>query len=155
MNSTAERFVAEIMTCNVVSVVAEDDLADAVRIMEEERLSVLPVIDQSGKACGILSTSDLISKFHNMQTDMAALPHVSESVRPYLIEALTQEGGSRTVGEVMTKHVKFVTPQEKLGEAARVLIDHSIHHLPVVNENGTLVGILSTTDIVRSVAYVA
>ncbi len=155
MNSTAERFVAEIMTCNVVSVEQEDELADAVRIMEQERLSVLPVVDKSGKACGILSSTDLLAEFHDLQADMAALPHVPDKVRPMLIETITKEGRSMKVGELMTKHVKFATPKNKLGEAAKVMIENSIHHLPVVDENGTVVGIVSTTDIVRSVAYVS
>ncbi len=154
MNSTAERYVAEVMTCNVVSLKQTDEVSDAVRTMEREQLSALPVIDQAGKACGILSTADLISEFYELNADLAALPVAPDSVRSLLIETITTEGRSVSVDQLMSKHVKFVTPGDTIGAAAQIMIENSIHHLPVVDENGTVAGMLSTTDIVRSVAYV-
>lgn len=155
MNTTAERFVGDIMTRNVLTIHKDADLTDAIRTMAQECLSVLPVVDQSGKVCGILSTSDLIALTYDFQADISVLPHVSEVVRQTLIEAITEDSSSMDVSSVMTSNVKSVTPQDKLGDAARLLTENSIHHLPVVDESGKPLGILSSSDIVRSVAFLS
>ena len=57
-----------------------------------------------------------------------------------------------TVGEVMTKAVITVEPERPIEEAARLLLEHRIGALPVVND-GRLVGILTETDLLRAFVY--
>jgi predicted transcriptional regulator len=153
MNPTSERIVGDVMTRNVVSVKEDTDLTDAIRIMNRECLSILPVVDRADKICGILSTSDLIASTYNLQADVSVLTFVSEAVRKTLVEALTEDTGSQSVSSVMSDHVESISPQDNLGHAARLMTENSIHHLLVLDQSGKPVGILSTSDIVRSVGY--
>jgi CBS domain-containing protein len=58
-----------------------------------------------------------------------------------------QDFGRRHVHELMTEVVETVSPDATLAAAARAMLHHQVHRLPVVNERQRLVGIISTTDI--------
>jgi CBS domain-containing protein len=58
----------------------------------------------------------------------------------------------QTAGEVMTKKVITIGPAETLSEAARVLHERRIHRLFVVDDNHTVIGVLTVGDIVRAMA---
>ena len=153
MNATAERMVSEFMTRRVLSIHRGAELTDAIRMMGQERVSVLPVVDSTGKICGMLSTSDLISSTYNLQSDISVLPYVSEAVQKTLIDAMSEDCRLQCVSSLMSDHVECVEASATLGQAARLMTQNAIHHLPVVDEAGRPVGILSTTDIVRAVGY--
>jgi len=145
--------VGDIMTAHVVSVKKNDPVYDAIRLLEFEHISVLPVVDERENLCGIVSTSDLIRVTYNLQCDIAVLPLVSKSVQQSLTEALAQDQSEIMVSSVMTETVNTVKPETSLVDAARSLIENEIHHLPVIDQAGKVIGMISTVDIVRAVAY--
>ena len=153
MNNKTGRYVGEIMTRNVVSVSKDADLTEAIRIMEREGLSAIPVVNAGGQVCGIVSNSDLISLTYDLQCDISVLPYVGKAVRESLIDALNEDNQMVQVTRVMTEHVESVTPQDEISTAARVMTEQSIHHLPVVNQEHKPIGIVSASDIVRTVAF--
>ena len=152
MNTVTKTQVQDFMTHNVITVGRDTSLIKAIQLMDLNGLSALPVLDQDSCVCGMLSTSDLISMFHELQSDISVLPHVSTVVRQSLIDALAEDNDSVRVTGVMTGDVETIYGHAGLSEAARLLIKNECHHLPVVDPNGKPIGIISTSDIVRAVA---
>ncbi len=145
--------VSDVMTANVVCVKQNDLLHDALRLLEFEHISALPVVDHNEILCGIVSTSDLIRITDTLQSEMAALPLVSQSVLQSLTQAFARDQSEIKIASVMTESVTTVRPSTRLVDAARSLIENEIHHLPVVDQLGKAIGMISTVDIVRAVAY--
>lgn len=144
--------VSDWMTANVVSVSVDSSLADAIKLLEKKGLSALPVVDQDGCVCGILSTWDLVGLTYELQCDVTVLPHVSPIVRTTLARALADDRDSAKVSDVMSCDVELINSQINLREAASKLIANQCHHLPVVDDAKKPIGIVSTTDIVRAAA---
>lgn len=113
--------IDEIMTRQVITVAPETAVSDARVLTSEHRIRHLPVLD-NGRLVGIVTDRDLR-------------------------EALLSEG-QRRVGEIMETDVITTHPLDPVGEAARLLSEHRIGCLPVVQE-GELVGIVTETDLLR------
>jgi acetoin utilization protein AcuB len=111
--------VVERMTPNPVVVTPETTVAAALRIVEDEHLRHLPVVDDQGSLVGIVSEKDLLRA-------NAQLP----------------------VRQMMTPDVVTVTEYTPLEQAARVMSDHKISSLPVMR-SGRLVGIITETDLFK------
>lgn len=152
MKQLGELLVNDYMTHQAICVDDSSRLTKAIRIMDDEDFSVLPVIDSQGNMVGILSSSDLIEITHEVQADLSALTYVNEKTRSFLIQMLMDQGDTTLVRDVMTSNVETTTPQTNLVVAARKLVDRHFHHLPVVDDSGKPIGILSSTDLVRAVS---
>ena len=152
MKTANKTQVQDCMTHNVITVTRDASLIKAIQLMDLNGLSALPVVDQDSCVCGILSTSDLISMMYELQSDISVLPHVSNLVRQTLIDALAEDNESVNVTGAMTCDVETIDGHANLAEAARLLVKNQCHHLPVVDPDGKPIGIISTTDIVRTIA---
>ena len=152
MKQFGELTVAEYMTDQPLVVNENEKLTHAIRIMDEHRLAVLPVVDNENNVVGILSTSDLIQITHEIQSDLSALPHVNESTQNFLIKLLIDQGDSTFVRDTMTTPVQTVPKSTNLVVAAKMLAEREYHHLPVIDDEGKPAGILSTFDFVRAFA---
>ena len=73
-------------------------------------------------------------------------------LRNFLVKMLIDQGDTTFVRDVMTSPVETISPQTNLVVAARKLVDRRYHHLPVIDESGTPVGMLSTKDFVRAIS---
>jgi len=153
MKLTNNMCVADLMTRNTTTVVDTNDLLTAISTMATQSLSAIPVVDHQGKICGVISSSDLTSLTYSLQCDVAVLPMVTDCVRKTLMDALAEDNRERTVSQLMTRSPMTATPVTSIQQAARVMVESSIHHLPVVDSNRNVVGIVATMDIVRAVAY--
>lgn len=147
--------VADIMTRDPVVVKPETPLQEAIRILAERRISGLPVVDSENKLIGVISETDLMWR----ETGVTPPPYVMilDSViyleNPAKYERELHKALGQTVGEVMTsKHLVTTTADKPLKEAAQLMHDRSVHRLPVVDADGTVVGILTRGDIVRHLA---
>lgn len=125
--------VSEVMTPDPIVIESDLPLAEVERLMEEHNVRRLPVLED-GRLVGIISKGDL------REARMAELA----SRHPY---EPVDKGSWLTVAEAMTSPVITVTPQAPLVEAARLMLEHKIGGLPVM-EFGQLVGILTDTDII-------
>lgn len=144
--------VKDVMSKHVVAVNPSDSLHEALDLICENRVSALPVVDGRGHCVGILTTSDLIELTHELDDELQNLGRVNESKPQWLIEQLTKALGSERVSEQMTPDVASVRPETPVPEAAAIMLRNRIHHLPVVDENNHLRGIVSTMDILAIVA---
>ncbi len=147
--------VADIMTPNPILARPDMPLKEAIKILAEHRISGLPVINDAGKLVGIISETDMIWQ----ESGVTPPPYITilDSViyleNPSRYEKELHKALGQTVEEVMTKApLATITPSQSLSEAARLLNEKRVHQLPVLDETGMVIGILSCGDIIRMMA---
>ena len=120
MNET----VSSIMTTQVITVDKDDKLSKVKDILTKKRIHHVPVVDGT-KLVGIITTGDLLwmdKKFEDYE--------------------------NISVSEVMTRKIAVLEPDDKIGSAAEVLLEHLFHCVPIVKD-GELVGIVTSHDIMK------
>ncbi|HEX3233995.1 MAG TPA: CBS domain-containing protein [Gemmatimonadales bacterium] len=127
--------VGELMQRNVRTVRSEATVAEAIVALADAHISGMPVVDGSGRVIGVLSTTDLLTA--EAETDDPA-------ARQSLWE-------NTAVRELMTPRPFTVGPGEDIRAAARQMLYADVHRL-FIAEGDQVVGVISTTDIVRAVA---
>lgn len=144
--------VKNIMSRDVVTINAGDTIHEAMTLMGENRVSALPVVDSRNRCIGILSTSDLVDMTRDVDDDVYQLDLVDATTQRYLLEKLTHSMGSETVQSFMSESPSTVDAETSIGKATHEMLRNQVHHLPVVDSNDRLVGILSTMDILAELA---
>ncbi|NJR38402.1 MAG: CBS domain-containing protein [Leptolyngbyaceae cyanobacterium CSU_1_4] len=147
--------VADIMTPDPIVVSPETPLNEAIKILAEERISGLPVINAAGKLVGVISETDLMWQ----ETGVTPAPYfmLLDSViyleNPAKHERELHKALGQTVGEVMTgKDIVTIKPDRAIRDAAQMMHEHKVHRLPVVANDGKVIGILTRGDIIRFMA---
>ena len=130
----------DLMTKEPLTVSPETPVAEARRMMLERRIRHLLVTD-GGRLAGIVTDRDI----------RLNLPSPATSLSVWELNYLL---GRMTVGSIMTTTVITVHPERDAVAAARLMLDHKIGALPVV-QDGTVVGIVTETDILRAFAALA
>lgn len=135
------------MTVYVVTVTADMDIYEAGRLMIRNKVSGLPVVDERGRLCGIITQADLLS--------LVGIPrgHVfNEVVMRYVLQRLApQHRTAKKVGDIMTRDVITVSPSTTVKTIASILNKKGIKRVPVVDDEGRVIVIVSRGDIVRIV----
>jgi CBS domain-containing protein len=143
--------VKDIVKKDVVTIASDDNLQTALELMAENRLSALPVLDSQERCVGILSASDLVEITRDRNNELRDLGRVNEVSYQWLLENLAEHDMARhEVSEFMTRNVASVNRESTLLDAAREMLRHRIHRLPVLDRNGRLQGIVSTVDILTA-----
>ena len=128
--------VQDLMRTNVVTLHSSDALDIAADIMNMGRIRHLPVVDADNRVVGIVTQRDLYR---------ASISSVLGFAQAKEHEWL----GQVTVRDVMTKEVTAIGPEAGVVEAVDKLVTAKFGCLPVVDEQGTLVGLLTETDCLR------
>ncbi len=123
--------VRDIMSTDVITLAEDDTLADARTCMERGRVRHLPVV-REGKLVGLVTHRDLLA------ASFSVFAEVSEREEHRLFARIP-------VRELMHDAVT-VSPPTSVREAARILLDNKFGCLPVVEDDGTLVGIITEAD---------
>lgn len=144
--------VKDVMSREVVTAHPDDSIREALQLIQENRVTSLPAVDHHDHCVGVLSLSDLIDHTQEIETGMKQMTEADEGSLMWLFETCAQLAGDQTVGDVMTTDVISVRPEELLVSAAREMVRSKIHHLPVVDGNQRLAGIISTMDILSAFA---
>jgi CBS domain-containing protein len=147
--------IADIMTREVVTLDAGGTVHEALALMGENRVSALPVVDRDQHCVGILSTTDLIDLTRDVDDDLYQLDLVDATSRRFLIDRLAHSLGNEKIDTFMSETLTTVTPESTLATAARKILKSGVHHLPVIDEQERLVGIVSSLDILREFADAA
>jgi len=128
-------FVSDWMTRKVFSVAPDDSVTDAIALQRERKIKHLPVVKE-GRLKGIISDRDI--------KDFS--PSSATTLDVYELHYLL----ARTrVKEVMRTKVHVTSPDMPIEEAAKIMYDHKVHCLPVMEE-GRLAGIISDHDLFRA-----
>lgn len=135
MTEPAARMVKDIMKQPVLTLGRNDRLSVAEDLLQQERIRHIPVLDDDGKLCGIVTQRDLFRG-----ALLRALGYGSR-LADKLFESLP-------VKEAMTDEVISTSPETPVSDAARLLLEHKIGCLPVT-DNGKLVGIVTETDFIE------
>jgi CBS domain-containing protein len=138
------RTVRDVMTTRVVLVDKSAGFKDVVRQMEDSGVSALPVVDADGHLVGIISEGDLLLK-----EEHAREPHRRHLLegRRGRIERAKAEG--LLAAQLMTAPVIKIRPEASLGQAARLMHEKRVKLLPVVDEEGEVVGIVNRADLLK------
>jgi CBS domain-containing protein len=118
--------IQDTMTSNPTRVGPTNTAAEAAQIMKAEDIGSLPIVEDD-KLVGVITDRDL------------AIRVVAEG-----------RDTETAVGDIASKNVVTVDPEQSLEEAARLMAEHQIRRLPVVEEDGKLVGILAQADIAQT-----
>jgi CBS domain-containing protein len=144
--------VADVMTSNPIVVQPQTPIKEAIQLLAERRISGLPVVDGEGKLVGVITESDLMWQ----ETGVDPPPYIIllDSViylqNPARYEKEIHKALGQTVEEVMSEKHITVEPDRALKEAARLMHEKEIRRLPVVDEQGQVIGILTRGDIVQA-----
>ncbi|MBB4237983.1 CBS domain-containing protein [Rhizobium esperanzae] len=142
--------VQTIMTAPAITVTASSSVAEAAKLMLDNRISGLPVVDANGTLVGIVSEGDFLRR-SELNT---------ERKRSWLLEWLASPGKiadeyvrthGRRVEEVMTSPVSAIAPTAAISDAVRLMERQDIKRLPVVAD-GRLIGILARSDVLRALS---
>ena len=132
MDTNASRPVREIMSRNVAYLREEENLDAADRGMEALRFRHVPVVD-GNKLVGLVTQRDLLrASVSELEKDHDARDH---SLKQYFF-----------VREIMVTNVKAVRPETPLVEALELMQEYKLGCLPVIERDGTLVGIVTRSD---------
>ena len=133
-----EEPVARIMTEAVVVIEVDRPVSEALGCFEHYPIHHLPVV-RGGRLVGMLSTADLI-KFEFFA------PRAAVDRTVYLDSKFS-------ISQLMRAPVTSRRPSASLDEVAAVIIDSGVHALPIVDDDERVIGIVSTTDIIRSLLH--
>jgi CBS domain-containing protein len=124
--------ISELMTRNPCTVNPETPVSDAARLMKEEGVGIVPVVERVGGAetrgrlVGVVTDRDI------------AVRHVAEG-----------RGGDAPVRDVMSGGVKTCRPDETVETVMALMAREQVRRVPIVDERGSLVGVVSQADLAR------
>ena len=130
------------MTTKVVTVTPETTFKEAVRLLRSKRVSGLPVVDGRGQLVGIVTEADLLNKVEKREPDAYVLDSRKHRLDRSRAAALD-------VASAMSRDVTTVRPDFPVSRAAREMHTRGFKRLPVVDDGGRLVGIVSRGDLLK------
>jgi CBS domain-containing protein len=134
--------VKDVMTTQVLSVRPAASFKQMVVKMRRSRVSALPVVDGEGRVIGVVSEADMLNKQADLDTGSGTLSDL-------LRFGEREKADGVTAAELMTKPPVTIGPGVPLTEAARLMRDRQVKRLPVINDAGLLIGIISRADVLR------
>jgi CBS domain-containing protein len=136
--------VKDLMTTQVVTVTPQTPFKEIVARLADHRVSALPVVDDDGLVLGVVSEADLLLK--------EEFPDPDQDTPLFWTKRRRRErdkAAASTARDLMTVAVVAISPDATAAEAARRLHTAKVKRLPVVDERGRLVGILSRGDLLK------
>jgi len=150
--------VSEIMTRVVAQIEPTASAEEAARLMRSRHVSGLPVIGSNGRLVGVLSEIDIVLGIHQATGAMSprgfldiVLRSTPASGGPGLLESSRARLKNARVSEFMSDRVVTVDPDTTLREAVRLLRQHGISRLPVVDDKRRVIGIVTKSDLLGAV----
>ena len=132
--------VKDVMTTDVAAVGETAGYKDILAVMRQRHVSAVPVLDPAGHLAGVVSESDLLLK--EIGTEALAGHLISTGRR-----AEQSKASGVIAAELMSAPAVAIGPEESVATAARRMHDRRVKRLPVVDDEGLLVGIVSRVDV--------
>ncbi|MSO79312.1 MAG: CBS domain-containing protein [Acidimicrobiia bacterium] len=147
--------VRDVMTSKVVTLRPDQTFEEAADTLADRKIGAAPVIDADGKLVGLRRDEDLIASQTNLHVptwlNVFGVDFPIPGQQKHFEEELKQMVAA-TVQDLMTTEFPTTGPDDPLADVATKMHDDDITHMPVVDADGTLVGIVARGDIVRRVA---
>lgn len=145
--------VKDCMVSSVIYVKESDTVEYATRLLLDNNVSGVPVVDENMKVVGVLSESDLIYQDKDIRLP-SFIPLLGgfimlESIRKFEKQLVKMSGYK--VKQVMSDKPITIYLDDEISEAVNKMLDNKINRLPVVNKNDELVGIVTRSDILRHI----
>jgi CBS-domain-containing membrane protein len=134
--------VSDVMTHTVAAVGRGADFKQIVQLMEQWKVSALPVLEGENRVVGVVSEADLLHKEEYRDSDpdrFTQLRRLSD----------LGKAGAVTAGELMTSPALTVQANATLAQAARIMAHAKVKRLPVVDDTGRLEGLVSRSDLLK------
>jgi len=146
--------VSDVMTHTVAAIGRKATFKEIVRLMQDWKVSALPVLEGEGRVVGLVSEADLLPKeeFRDSDPDLPQSRLRSTGGTPITqLRRLSDlaKAGALTAEELMTSPALTTRPDASLAQAARTMARAKLKRLPVVNELGMLEGIVSRADLLK------
>ena len=142
--------VKDFMTPDPIVISPTDSLETVIKLLEEHRISGLPVVDDANHVVGIISEGDLLVRESPMKPPlyMTLLGSVIYFESPKQFHQYMQKALGMLVQNVMTDHPITTQPDVPLTSAANLMLTKQINRLPVIDDDQRLIGIITRHDLV-------
>lgn len=142
-------YIKDIMTKDVITVTEDENVERCASLLLEHNLSGLPVLDSGGELVGMVTEGDLIRRASRIKGPavlevLGGLIYL-DSPKKFMDELKSAMG--QRAGDVMTRKIITIGPDQTIEEGATLLVEKKIKRLPVVDKEGKLLGIVSRRDI--------
>ena len=141
----------DVMVSPVITVGEDRTVRDVAKVLLAKRISAVPVVDQAGRLVGIVSEADLMHR-HEADTDRPSSWWLSLVSGDRALAAEYVQSHATMVKDIMTRDVQTAHPDTPLYEIADLFEEKHIKRVPIVNDGGDLVGIVSRANIIQAVA---
>jgi CBS domain-containing protein len=147
--------VRDVMTADVATLRPEQAVPEAADVLAEMNIGAMPVVDADGRLVGLLRDEDLIVSEARVHVPTfinflgLGVPFPGEM--HHLEKELKKIAGA-TVGDVMDTEPPTITADASISDLATLMHDKAVTHVPVVDADGKLVGIVARGDVVRYIA---
>lgn len=132
--------VRDVMTARVVAVREDADYKEIVETLRRFRVSACPVVDNGGHVIGVVSEADLLCKLADPELPAGLIRlswRLGEQTKATAV----------TAGRLMTAPAICIHPEASVSRAARMMRDNEVKRLPVIDHDGSLVGVVSRSDV--------
>ncbi len=147
---------ADLMKSNPVSIGENASIQEAAALLTDKGFSAAPVIDEAGRPIGVVSRSDIIVHDREKLDYFTQVPEYYEEAELTARIGIAPRNGFQVVsvdptrvGDIMTPIVFSVTPGTPARTVVRQMLELKVHRIFVVDEAGTLVGVVSATDVLH------
>ena len=136
----------DIMATDLLTVQFGTSLAEAWQLMHERRVKALPVTDKARRIVGIVTVADFMK-----HADFTSIDGLGARLRKLLRSSgLTHSDKPEVVGQIMTREVRIASADRFIAELLPLFCDAGHHHIPVLDEERRVVGIITQSDLVRA-----
>lgn len=141
----------DIMVRDVIVAGPDDNLEDVARILVENKISGLPVVDSSKHILGIITEKDLMIKARELQVPfyITLFDSIIFLENPIRLSKELKKYTATRVGEIMTKKTITVEEDTHLNKIVEIMQGSEVNRVPVTRE-GKLVGIITRNDILKA-----
>jgi CBS domain-containing protein len=138
----AQTPITAVMHTQPYRVTTQQPVRELLALFVDKGISAVPVVDEQGRPIGFVSKTDIVRQLR--RPSPGERPESATQAQPWWdAERLSR----LTVGAIMTPAVYSFSPETTVADATAVMAFEGTHHLPVVDEAGTLLGMVSALDI--------
>jgi CBS domain-containing protein len=151
--------IKDAMKKEVIKFKSTDKIIDVAQVLREKNISGAPVVDEKDHVIGIISEGDIMRllEVHSPKINLilpAPLDLIELPVRmKHEFDEVAEDmerAGSIVIGEIMTKKVITIRDDKNISDAAEIMDSNNVKRLPVVDEQGKLLGILTRGDLIAA-----